>query len=121
MLEPDTFDDDDASRFALRGSYIMDLEPWITIRRSHPLFCLKSKRIHRKLFLVAENEDADSEKGMAIYQAKWDGNLSNFSDDELSQEDEDRLLAIEPEVEFVEHVRASEALERLDALAEQHA
>ena len=58
---------------------------------------------------------------MAIYQAKWYSNLLNFSYDELSKDDEHRPLAIEPEVEFVEHVRAGEALERLDALAEQHA
>lgn len=124
MLEPDSFYyNPGESRFSLRGSYATDSGPWITIRRRHPWVCLTSERIHRKLFLVAEKEHADSENGMAIYKAKWDGDLSNFSYDpvthDLSKGDRGRLMAIEPEIEFVEHVRASKALQRLDALAEQ--
>ena len=123
MLEPDSFYyNPGESRFSLQGSYARDSRPWITIRQRHPWVCLTSERIHWKLFLVAKKEDADSENGMVIYKAKWDGDLSNFSYDlvkhDLSKGDQDRLMAIEPEIKFVEHVRASKALQRLDAIAE---
>lgn len=59
---------------------------------------------------------------MAIYQANWDGDLSGFSCDPGTNDiigGRDQLMAIEPEIEFVEHVRARRALQELDALAAQ--
>lgn len=123
MLEPDwTYLNDGESRFALRGSFAREPTPWIQIRRRHPWACSGSDRIHGKLFLVAEKEDADSEKGFAIYQANWDGDLSGFSRDPETNEvigDRNCLLEIEPEIEFIKHVRASNTLQELDALAAQ--
>lgn len=123
MLEPDwPYLNDDESRFALRGSFAREPTPWIQIRRHHPWACLTSDRIDREFFLVAEKEDADSEKGLGIYWANWDGDLSGFSCDPETNNvigDRDRLMAIEPEIEFVKHVRARRALQELDALAAQ--
>lgn len=122
MLEPDSFYyNPGQSRFAFRGSFARESEPWIMIRRRHPWACLTSDRICRKLFLVAEKEDADSENGMAVYKVNWDGDLSGFSDDDdLGKEDHDRLLAIEPEIECVKYIRASRAIQELDTLADAH-
>ena len=86
-----------------------------------------SNRIHPSLFLVAESEDVQSEKCTSIYRAHWDSEnaLSGIKMDgsnqssRSSEQDQEKLDAIWPEIEFIEHVRASEALQRLDALAER--
>jgi hypothetical protein len=123
MLEPDwSYMNPGESRFSFWQSYARDPSPWTQIRRNHPRACLTSDRIHRKLLLVAEKEDADSEGGLAIYHANWDGDLSAFSSDSETNAvigDKDQLMAIQPEVEFVQHVRASRALQELDALAQR--
>lgn len=123
MLEPDSlYYNKGESRFALGSLYTKETDPLTKFRRNYPWTCLTSERIHQKLLLVAEKEDANSEKGMAICIAKWDGDLSNFAYDpktnKLVEGDMDQLMAIQPEIEFVEHVRAHHALERLDNLAE---
>ena len=125
QLDPDDDYDDIQSRFAERGgprSFGNAQSTSLTaVRRRHPWACLGSKRIHRQLFLVAETDAAYQGKDLSIYKADWDGNLSGIRWDEqandVRREDRDKLFAIEPEVEFVEHVHASRALERLDALS----
>ena len=124
MLEPDSlYYNEGESRFELGALYTKETDPLTKIRRKFPWTCLTSERIHRNLLLVAEKEDANSEKGMAICIAKWDGDLSNFAYDteidKLVEGDMDQLMAIQPEIEFVQHVRASQALQRLDDLAEE--
>lgn len=120
MLEPGSFyHNPGESRFAFRGSFASEPDPWIAIRRRHPWACLTSDRIHRKLFLVAEKDDTDTHNGMAIYRANWDGNLSDFLYDpatrKLTKGHMDRLMTIQPEIEFMKYVRASRALQELDA------
>lgn len=123
MLEPDwSYMNLGESRFTFWRSYARYPLPWTQIRRNHPRASLTSDRIHRKLFLVAEKEDADSQRGLAIYRTNWDGDLSAFSRDPETNAvngDMDQLIAIQPAVEFVKHIRASEALQELDALAQR--
>lgn len=101
QLEPSWADlDVDKSRFALRGSFATETSPWEQIRRMHPWVCLSSNRIYRWLLLVAEKETENDKEGMAIYRAKWDGDLCSCSWDpdrnDVRQRDRDRLLAIQP-------------------------
>ncbi|GAB7363539.1 hypothetical protein MBLNU230_g3807t1 [Neophaeotheca triangularis] len=125
LLEPGVGDmDEGESRFALQDRpTASEAEPWDVIRRQHPWACLSSQRVHRWLLLVALETDADTEKGMAIYKAKWNADLSGFGWDinkaDVRPEDKERLLGVMPELEFVEYVSASKALERLDAIDEQ--
>ena len=50
---------------------------------------------------------------MAIYKATWDGDLLGFSGDPGTNDvigDQDRLMKIEPGIEFVQYMRARRAL-----------
>lgn len=85
---------------------------------------MSSDRIHRRLSLVAEKKNASDKEDMAVYKAEWDGDIPGYSWDpdrnDVRQQDRDLLLAIQSDIALLEHVDASDGLERLDALSVQY-
>lgn len=73
-------------------------------------------------FLAENTNDA---KSLSIYGADWDSEKAlsgidwdeGFPNSQSGEEDREKLDAVRPEIESVEHVRASEALQTLNALA----
>lgn len=104
-------------RFGYPGNVHKSDDPWSEIRSLFPRMCQVNQAVHRKILLVAENEDVDAEKGMSIYRVLWeaDKELSNVPNntDQCSQQ---TVRSITLKLQFLEWTRASVALRRLDEL-----
>lgn len=98
------------SRFQMLGNYFSSADPWLDIRQRHPRNCLAHHQVHRNLVLVAEHEDANSPEGTTIVHLRWNGDLSSVS--------RDANPGVILESEILKRVRASEALQEMDRIAQ---